>query len=50
MGIPICVRLAALMGGSLELGDRVDGPGARCALQERVSLAAGRAAFHPLGL
>ncbi len=28
MGIPICVRLAALMGGSLSLEDRVDGPGA----------------------
>ncbi len=28
MGIPLCARLATLMGGSLELGDRVDGPGA----------------------
>ncbi len=28
MGIPICVQLAALMGGSLELADRIDGPGA----------------------
>ena len=28
MGIPICVRLAALMGGSLGLADRADGPGA----------------------
>ena len=29
MGIPICVRLAELMGGSLGLTDREDGPGAR---------------------
>ena len=28
MGIPISARLAALMGGSLELADRIDGPGA----------------------
>ena len=32
MGIPICVRLAELMGGSATLADRTDGPGARFTL------------------
>jgi CheY-like chemotaxis protein len=32
MGIPICVRLAELMGGSVALADRGDGPGARFTL------------------
>ena len=33
MGIPICVRLAELMGGTIELADRGDGPGARFTLR-----------------
>jgi hypothetical protein len=32
MGIPICARLAELMGGSIALEDRADGPGARFTL------------------
>ena len=32
MGIPICVRLAELMGGAVGLADREDGPGARFTL------------------
>jgi CheY-like chemotaxis protein len=33
LGIPICVRLAELMGGSATLADRTDGPGARFTLR-----------------
>ena len=29
MGVPICTQIAELMGGTLELADRMDGPGAR---------------------
>lgn len=32
MGIPICVRIAELMGGSITLADRTDGTGARFTL------------------
>ncbi len=33
LGIPICARLAELMGGSVTLADRTDGPGARFTLR-----------------
>jgi CheY-like chemotaxis protein len=44
LGIPICVRLAELMGGSATLADRTDGPGARFTL--RLPLALGAAAAN----
>jgi two-component system sensor histidine kinase/response regulator len=48
MGIPICVRLAELMGGTIELADRGDGPGARFTLRLplRVPPAPGASVTH----
>ena len=44
MGIPICARLAELMGGAIALADRDDGPGARFTLRLPIPDAAHEAA------